>query len=583
MRSKTRVGRRPRWISSWRAAPCSASPPSAEGDVVGDARAEHAAVRRRREEAQRRVPVDHPGVERRLSEGRDVREREPVARDEVDVQAVGVDDPPVLLRPRHDQADALDDAAPEPTAAGARPLEEREQRARRGLVVAEVEVVGGRLVVIDRALDQPEPEVPVETCRPPSVRADGGDVMQGRQPHPVNVKPCARFVESPSKQRSRQGPNTRMRGRSSGGPRACGRRTASSTRVTDRESEGIGVRVLVGGAWGFACDRRLSDEGARAAARRAVEFARAAGGSQPLALAPAEPHTGRFATPVERDPFAVPLSEKIELLLRADEAMKHDSVAIRTGSVRAQREQQGLRLLGRRRDRARARRVRRRDRRARGLGGRRPDPQLSERPRRLERAGGLGARRGPRARARGAARGRAGRRAPPRRPVPGRPHDRRDRRRADAAPGARVGGPSDRARPRLRHRGRVRGHELPQARGSRLAALRLRAHEHHRRLDHAARARHLRLGRRGRAGAPRADRRGGRPPRLPDLTRDGRTDRRGRRRLDARRRLEPDAARPDDEPPPRAGARARSRSCSRTWPRGSSSRRTRAGRSTTSG
>ena len=26
----------------------------------------------------------------------------------------------------------------------------------------------------------------------------------------------------------------------------------------DRESEGIGVRVLVEGAWGFACDRRLT-------------------------------------------------------------------------------------------------------------------------------------------------------------------------------------------------------------------------------------------------------------------------------------------------------------------------------------
>ena len=43
----------------------------------------------------------------------------------------------------------------------------------------------------------------------------------------------------------------------------------------------------------------------------------------------------------------------------------------------------------------------------------------------------------------------------------------------------------------------------------RLAALRLRAHEHHRRLDHAGRARHLRLRRRGRAGrrASRSSRR----------------------------------------------------------------------------
>ncbi|MDQ3668938.1 MAG: TldD/PmbA family protein, partial [Actinomycetota bacterium] len=28
--------------------------------------------------------------------------------------------------------------------------------------------------------------------------------------------------------------------------------------VSDAESAGIGVRVLVDGAWGFACDRRLT-------------------------------------------------------------------------------------------------------------------------------------------------------------------------------------------------------------------------------------------------------------------------------------------------------------------------------------
>ena len=40
--------------------------------------------------------------------------------------------------------------------------------------------------------------------------------------------------------------------------------------VSDGETEGIGVRVLVDGAWGFACDRRLTEEGARSAAERAV-------------------------------------------------------------------------------------------------------------------------------------------------------------------------------------------------------------------------------------------------------------------------------------------------------------------------
>src|SRR5882672_2225606 len=44
-------------------------------------------------------------------------------------------------------------------------------------------------------------------------------------------------------------------------------------RLSDSESEGIGVRVLLNGAWGFACDRRLSADGAREAALRACTLA----------------------------------------------------------------------------------------------------------------------------------------------------------------------------------------------------------------------------------------------------------------------------------------------------------------------
>src|SRR6266550_1113534 len=73
-------------------------------------------------------------------------------------------------------------------------------------------------------------------------------------------------------------------------------------RTSDSESEGIGVRVLVGGAWGFACDRRLSVEGARDAALRACTFARAAAGPHSRRLAPIEAVTGTHRTPVKRDP-----------------------------------------------------------------------------------------------------------------------------------------------------------------------------------------------------------------------------------------------------------------------------------------
>jgi len=109
-------------------------------------------------------------------------------------------------------------------------------------------------------------------------------------------------------------------------------------RMTDAESEGIGVRVLVNGAWGFACDRRLTAEGARNAAVRACTFARAAAGKHTRALAPVEPLTGRHESSVEQDPFAVSLADKVDLCLRADGALQGTDVIVRQTMVRAQRE-----------------------------------------------------------------------------------------------------------------------------------------------------------------------------------------------------------------------------------------------------
>jgi TldD protein len=126
------------------------------------------------------------------------------------------------------------------------------------------------------------------------------------------------------------------------------RQQAASTKngrvenVSDAESEGIGVRVLVDGAWGFSCDRRLSDEGARDAALRASAFARASGGRGEKALAPARVESGEYRTSVAKDPFAVPLAEKVALCLRAEEALRHDGVKVTQAAVRAQREQKVL-------------------------------------------------------------------------------------------------------------------------------------------------------------------------------------------------------------------------------------------------
>jgi TldD protein len=110
--------------------------------------------------------------------------------------------------------------------------------------------------------------------------------------------------------------------------------------VSDAETEGIGVRVLVNGAWGFAGDPRLSPEGARDAALRAVSFARAssARARRRVELAPLAAETGEYRAQVAQDPIEVPLERKIELCLRAEEGMRGPEVKITEANVRALRE-----------------------------------------------------------------------------------------------------------------------------------------------------------------------------------------------------------------------------------------------------
>ena len=108
--------------------------------------------------------------------------------------------------------------------------------------------------------------------------------------------------------------------------------------ISDLDSEGIGVRVLVGGAWGFACDRRATEEGAREAALRATAFAKAAPGGHRRSLVPVEAHTAEYRTPVGRDPFSVSIADKVALCLKAEEEMKHADVTVRSAFVRSHRE-----------------------------------------------------------------------------------------------------------------------------------------------------------------------------------------------------------------------------------------------------
>jgi hypothetical protein len=74
-------------------------------------------------------------------------------------------------------------ADPDGAAFHVRVLEQRHERAGRGVGVAEPEMAGVRVVLVDTRLDQPQPEeVAIEGRRPLEVAADQRDVVNARNP-----------------------------------------------------------------------------------------------------------------------------------------------------------------------------------------------------------------------------------------------------------------------------------------------------------------------------------------------------------------------------------------------------------------
>src|SRR5687767_3647686 len=71
--------------------------------------------------------------------------------------------------------------------------------------------------------------------------------------------------------------------------------------VASGESEGLGIRVLVDGAWGFASSHVLSAAEADRVAGEAVRIARASATAlrDPTVLDDRPPATGSFETPIE--------------------------------------------------------------------------------------------------------------------------------------------------------------------------------------------------------------------------------------------------------------------------------------------
>jgi len=87
-----------------------------------------------------------------------------------------------------------------------------------------------------------------------------------------------------------------------------------------QEDEGFGVRVLRDGAWGFASCGGLARQTLADTARRAVAVAAASARvrQQAVFLCAVPVVQDRYETPVEIDPFTVPLEDKLALLFQID-------------------------------------------------------------------------------------------------------------------------------------------------------------------------------------------------------------------------------------------------------------------------
>jgi TldD protein len=128
------------------------------------------------------------------------------------------------------------------------------------------------------------------------------------------------------------------------------------------ESHGLGVRVILDGAWGFASTCDLAGHSPEACARLACAIAKASSTvmTEPARVAPQEPIVAAWNGPCEEDPFSIPLQERIGVLDEAVRILRREEprILVAQGSMVSSRHvqlfastdgadiQQGLTITG---------------------------------------------------------------------------------------------------------------------------------------------------------------------------------------------------------------------------------------------
>lgn len=93
--------------------------------------------------------------------------------------------------------------------------------------------------------------------------------------------------------------------------------------IVNTESYGVGIRVIANGTWGFAATSDVTPDAVAQAAEQAAAIAKANSKFQkePVKLAPTQSHGEvSWKTPVKKNAFEIPISEKVDLLMSVNEA-----------------------------------------------------------------------------------------------------------------------------------------------------------------------------------------------------------------------------------------------------------------------
>lgn len=97
------------------------------------------------------------------------------------------------------------------------------------------------------------------------------------------------------------------------------------------KTKGFGIRVMLEGAWGFAASVDLTGKEVKEMAHKAVAIAKASARvkKKAVSLKKATVKKDKYSTPMKKDPFKVPLEEKMGMLMDAERVIAEQSPLIK--------------------------------------------------------------------------------------------------------------------------------------------------------------------------------------------------------------------------------------------------------------